>query len=128
MLAHAHQVVQTLAVSAQVSPSATIGLEVVAQPLEIKQSDLERGYVDVVMKSRMRGAKSARTSDARPAVAMAMETPAGKTTSARAANATITKVVEDTTQGEYAEFRYRVEFSRAVREGGPGTISVAVDL
>jgi hypothetical protein len=68
--ADAGQVVRTLAVSATVSPSAHVELEIVAQPLEITPADLERGYVDVVMKSRMRVPSVAK---ARPAVVMAVE-------------------------------------------------------
>src|SRR4051794_13939068 len=69
-LAHARQVAQTLAVSARVSPSAIIALDVAAQPLVITSADMDRGYVDVVMKSRMRVMGG---TEARPAVVMAME-------------------------------------------------------
>jgi hypothetical protein len=60
---------QTLAVSTHVSPSALVGFEVTAQPLEITAADLERGYVEVVMKSRVRVAGA----EARPNVVMGIE-------------------------------------------------------
>jgi hypothetical protein len=60
---------QTLAVSTHVSPSALVGFEVTAQPLEITAADLERGYVEVVMKSRVRISGA----EARPNVVMGIE-------------------------------------------------------
>lgn len=130
----ARQSIQTMAVSAQVSPSATLGLELVAQPLQIKSADLDRGYVDVVMKSRMR-VRNARNADLHPAVAMTLGRPGsggdghGKADGNGNGHADRTRVVETSSQGEYAEFRYRFEFSRLAQQGAPGgTISVSIDL
>ena len=177
---------QTLAVSTQVSPSAVVGFEISAQPLEITAADLDRGYVDVVMKSRVRVAGA----DARPNVVMGIEPRAdlfksmavassgngqsangnGKSANANghsangnghssngnghsasgnghspngnghAANgdAHAAEVSIDSpsapkatqvSAGQFAEFRYRFEFSNAAREGRYETaISVAIDL
>jgi hypothetical protein len=67
--AYAGHATQTLAVSTRVSPSALIGFEITSQPLEITTADLDRGYVEVVMKSRVRVAGS----DAKPHIVMGIE-------------------------------------------------------
>lgn len=125
-LTQARQSIQTLAVSAQVSPSATVGLELVAQPLQIKSADLDRGYVDVVMKSRMR-IRNAQRAELHPAVAMSLDRPGADGDGN--GNADRTRIVQSSSEGEFAEFRYRFEFSKLAQQGAAGaTISVSVDL
>ena len=145
--AMAHQVTQTLAVSANVVPSASVGFEIAAQPLQITARDLDRGYVDVVMKSRVQVATGGRSAELKPAVVLAIEPRAdlfksfsvasdGDGHSARAARGNghsqlreAPVAVADASSGATAEFRYRFEFSRGAREGQfETTISVAVDL
>jgi hypothetical protein len=131
---------QTLAVSARVSPSASVGFEISAQPLEITSSDLDRGYVDVVMKSRMH-VKTSRGGEPRPSIVMDVEprndlfkamnvatTGNGNGHSTMDAPALPTDGAQ-ASAGQVREFRYRFEFSKSAREGQYATaISVAIDL
>ena len=125
----ARQAFQTMAVSTRVSPSATFGLELAAQSLKIDAADLERGYVDVVMKSRL-GLPNARGASVRPAIAMALEAPpANGNGHGHSKTAATARIVENASQGETGELRYRFEFSREASEGRAGAIiSVSVDL
>jgi hypothetical protein len=142
--AWAGHAMQTLGVSARVSPSALIGFEVSAQPLEITAADLQRGYVEVVMKSRMHVA-APNGGDSRPAVVMAIEPRTdlfrGMTLShsgnghgngnghSTAAVAAPEEKPHQAFGGQLTEFRYRFEFSKTAREGSYATaISVSIDL
>ena len=130
---------QTLAVSTQVTPSAAVGFEISAVPLVVTSADLDRGYVDVVMKSRMRVATA--KNEARPAIVMGIEprpdlframsvaSPGGDGNGNGHSSIGVPAAVPTGTGGETAEFRYRFEFKKAAREGRYETaITVAVDL
>jgi len=149
----ARNVFQTLTVSAQVSPSAVLGFEISAEPLQITSQDLDRGYVDVVMKSRMQ-VTTARGHDARPPIVLSVEprsdlfkamgvatdganangngTAASGNGHSKPQNAEIvaaSTAPSPTQAGETREFRYRFEFSKSAREGHYETaISVSIDL
>jgi hypothetical protein len=149
--AFAGHVSETLAVSARVSPSASVGFEISAQALEITAADLDRGYVDVVMKSRMH-VTTAKGRQAQPAVVMGIEprtdlfkgmtvdsggnghsgnghSTNGNGHSALEAGMPATAGVAEVEAGQVREFRYRFEFAKSTREGHYGTaISVAIDL
>jgi hypothetical protein len=150
--ASAAQTTQTLAVSTKVVPGAAVGFEITAQPLQITASDLGRGYVDVVMKSRMRLATGARSGELKPAVILGIEPRADLFRSFTVASlgeahpgnghgngngngnghtqvAAVPVRLADAPTAATAEFRYRFEFSRSARQGAfETTISVAVDL
>ena len=131
-------VVQTLAVTAIVEPSAAVSFEVVAQPQVITRHDLERGYVDVIAKSRLR-VRGANGSDTPPQMVLAMEPRHDlfKSVTVAAMDAGADRGVAshhavDSTngiEGRVAEFRYRFQLANAAKPGGFGTaISVSVDL
>ena len=126
---------QMLSVSATVSPSAVVGFEMSAQPLEITSKDLERGYVEVVMKSRMH-LSTGRRNAGRPSIIMDMEPRAdvfrsvSMASSAPSANGNGHSSAQQLLpSGEVSEFRYRFEFSKAAHEGlYANAISVTVEL
>ena len=135
------RVIQTVSVSATVPRSALVGFEVVSQPVTITQRDVDRGYIEVVMKSRLR-IRGAAGIDATPGMVLAMEPRMDLFKSVRLAggngdgqgnghSVSRAAVIESNhpIEGRVAEFRYRFELAQAARPGEFGTaISVSVDL
>jgi hypothetical protein len=123
---------QMLAVSATVSPTAVVGFEMSAAPLVITSADLDRGYVEIVMKSRMRVA-TGRSRSMRPAVVMDIEPRAdvfrsvSMSSAAQGIAANVDR--ENGSAGQVSEFRYRFEFSKTAQAGPyANAISVTVEL
>lgn len=142
--APARQSVGTLAVSASVVPSALVSFEIAAQPLTITAEDLKRGYVDVVMRSRMQ-MRSVRGADAYPSLVLGMEPrsdliravgvapPVAKGGNghggAHGAAPALVEEIAEATGARVAEFRYRFELAQGARPGDFGTsVNVSVDL
>ena len=129
----------TLSVTADVSPSAVFGVEFAAQPIVITNADVERGYVDVVMKSRMQLRMPAARNRAVPAVTvdvtaredlfksvnLAAQPRPGNGHGAVAGKAAAAEAGAVQT----AEFLYRFELSDRARVGAYATsVSLAIDL
>ena len=142
--AFAHQMTGSLAVTASVSPSAAVAFEISAQPADITEADVHRGYLDVIMKSRTQVTTS-RGDEIRPTLVMGVlpleqlrESLAAPRTGnghrgenagvqAAAVNLRTGGGTLDASGGRVSEFRYRFELTRGA-EGKPTAISVAIDL
>ena len=142
--AFAHQTSGTLAVVARVSPSAAVAFEISAQPVDITGTDVDRGYVDVVMKSRTQ-VTTGRGDEIRPPMVMgvlpleqlreSLAIPRTGEAHGGGNGASKTAAVDfrlsagtvDASGGRVSEFRYRFELRKGA-EGKPTAISVAIDL
>ena len=114
-----------LSVTADVSPSAVFGAEFTAAPIVITKADVERGYIDVVMKSRMQLRMPAGVIRAVPPVTVDVGAREDlfKSVNVAARPRTPEGAVQT------AEFHYRFELSDRARVGAYATsVSLAIDL
>lgn len=128
----------TLSVTADVSPSAVFGVEFASQPIVITDADMQRGYVDVVMKSRMQLRMPVSAMRAVPPVMVDVAARedlfksvnlAAQSPTPKGPVSTSPSSMAETGAVQTSEFRYRFELSDRARVGAYATsVSLAIDL